>query len=157
MRHDSTVRDHLIELLEGGNAHLDFNAAVARLPAASRGARPAALNLTPWRLLEHMRLAQWDILEFSRRADHVSPPWPEGYWPTSDAPKDHAAWRCSVKAFRADLNAMIELVRSPTTDLFGPIPWGDGQTILREAMLVADHNAYHLGQMVTLRRLLHAW
>ena len=108
-------------------------------------------------LLEHLRLAQWDILEFSRNSKHVSPEWPEGYWPKTEAPPNSAAWNRSIEEFRKDLRAMEDLVANPKTDLFARIPWGDGQTILREALLLADHNAYHLGQFVDLRRLLGAW
>lgn len=151
------LREHLLQLLRGGNAHLDFDKAIAGLPARLRGARPAGVPHTPWRLLEHLRLAQWDILEFSRNPKHVSPPFPEGYWPGGDAPPDDAAWDKSVAAFRADLKAMQALVADPATDLFAKIPHGEGQTILREALLVADHNAYHLGQFVVVRRALGAW
>jgi len=108
-------------------------------------------------LLEHLRLAQWDILEFSRNARHVSPEWPKGYWPETEAPPSDAAWNKSIQQFRRDLKAMQLLVADPKTDLFAGIPWGDGQTILREALLVADHNAYHTAQLVDLRRLLGAW
>ncbi|MBD0372788.1 MAG: hypothetical protein ICV60_18230 [Pyrinomonadaceae bacterium] len=101
-----------------------------------------------------MRIGQWDILEFSRDAAHVSPPWPEGYWPAKDKEADEAAWNESVEAFRRDLEAIKRLVADPATDLFAPIEHGDGQTILREALLVADHNAYHLGVLVTLKRIL---
>jgi hypothetical protein len=104
-----------------------------------------------------MRIAQWDILEFSRNSRHVSPEWNKGYWPAGDAPPDAAAWEKSIAAFHADLQAMKDLVANPATDLFAPIPHGQGQTILREALLVADHNAYHLGQLVVVRRLLGAW
>jgi hypothetical protein len=155
--HVSALREHLLELLRGGSAHLDFDKAIANLPAALRGTRPAGLPHTPWRLLEHMRIAQWDILEFSRNPRHVSPAWPEGYWPKGDAPPDDAAWDRSVAAFRADLRAMQDLVADPATDLFARIPHGKGQTILREALLTADHNAYHLGQLVEVRRMLGAW
>jgi hypothetical protein len=108
-------------------------------------------------LLEHVRIAQWDILEFSRNPKHVSPDWPAGYWPPTEAPRSAAAWDKGVRQFRRDLRAMQELVERPQTDLFAPIPWGDGQTILREALLMADHNAYHLGQLVDLRRVLGVW
>ena len=151
------LRKHLIELLDGGQAHLDVEAAIADLPIAARGAKPAGLPHTPWRLLEHMRIAQWDILRFSIDPQHVSPEFPSGYWPEGDAPPDPGAWDRSVAAFRADLRAMKDLVSDPKTDLFTPIPHGQGQTVLREALLVADHNAYHLGQLVLLRRLLGAW
>jgi hypothetical protein len=153
----AALRDHLLYLLRGGGAHLDFDAAVADLPPNLRGAKPAGQPHTPWRILEHLRLAQWDILEFSRNPRHVSPPFPDGYWPAGDVPPDAGAWDKSVAAFRADLKAMQDLVADPATDLFAPIPGGQGQTVLREALLVADHNAYHLGQLVLLRRLLGAW
>jgi hypothetical protein len=153
----AALREHLLYLLRGGGAHLDFEKAIAGLPTELRGAKPASQPHTPWRLLEHMRLAQWDILRFSIDPHHVSPAFPEGYWPQGDAPADASAWQRSVDAFRADLRAMQELVANPATDLFTPLPHGEGQTILREALLVADHNAYHLGQFVLLRRLLGAW
>ena len=160
-RGDRALRRHLVDLLRGGKAHVEFDQAVAGLPAELRGAKPsavqAALPYSVWRLLEHMRIAQRDILEFSRNPKHVSPEWPDGYWPQGDAPPDDAAWDRSIKAFRADLKAMEDLVIDPSTDLFARIPHGDGQTILREALLVADHNAYHLGQIVAVRRMLGAW
>ncbi len=154
---DSALRQHLVELLRGGNAHLQFEAAIADLPPKLRGVKPKGLDFTAWRLLEHMRLAQWDILEFSRNSKYVSLEFPAGYWPKGDAPASDAAWKKSVAGFRADLKAVQKLVEDPAIDLFARIPWGDGQTILREALLVADHNAYHLGQLVMLRRLLGAW
>jgi hypothetical protein len=153
----AALREHLLELLRGGSAHLNFEKAVAGLPAKLRGAKPAGQPHTPWRLLEHMRIAQWDILEFCRNPDHVSPDFPDGYWPAGDAPPDVGAWDRSAAAFRADLRAMQELVADPATDLFAPLPHGTGQTVLREALLVADHTAYHLGQLVLVRRLLGAW
>lgn len=153
----AALRDHLVYLLRGGGAHLDFEAAVADLAPELRGAKPAGLPHTPWRLLEHMRIAQWDILEFCRDARHVSPEFPDGYWPAHDAPPDAHAWDRSLQAFRADLLAMQDLVADPATDLFAPISYGQGQTLLREALLVADHNAYHLGQLVVVRRLVGAW
>jgi len=157
MPDDTVLRQHLVELLRGRDAHVNFDTVIAGLPAKLRGAKPKGLPFTPWRLLEHMRIAQWDILEFSRNPKHVSPKFPENYWPKGDAPPDAAAWKASVESFRADLGAMQALVENPDTDLFAPIPHGQGQTILREAMLVADHNAYHVGQLVILRRLLGAW
>lgn len=151
------LREHLRELLGGSHAHLDFERAIAGLPAELRGARPPGLPHSPWQLVEHMRIAQWDILRFSVDPAHVSPEFPKGYWPEADEPPDPGAWDRSVNAFRADLRGMMDLVADPGTDLFAPIPHGQGQTILREALLVADHNAYHLGQLVTVRRLLGAW
>jgi hypothetical protein len=154
---DRTLREHLVYLLKGGGAHLTFDSAIADLPVELRGVKPPHVPHTPWRLLEHMRIAQWDILEFSRNRHHVSPKFPEGYWPTGDAPLSDKAWEQSAAAFRADLQALQDLVANPGTDLFAPIPQGEGQTILREALLVADHNAYHLGQLVVVRRALGAW
>jgi hypothetical protein len=154
---EASLREHLLELLRGGHAHLDFDKAIAGLPVELRGAKPPGLPHTPWRLLEHMRIAQWDILRFSVDPAHISPEFPDGYWPADDAPPDPEAWDKSVAAFLADLRAMMDLVSSPETDLFKSIHHGQGQTILREAMLVADHNAYHLGQLVVVRRLLGAW
>jgi hypothetical protein len=151
------LREHLLYLLGGGGAHISFEQTLANFPPELRGVRPAGLPFTAWRLLEHLRIAQWDILEFSRSAKHVSPEFPKGYWPETDAPPDDAAWERSVKAFDADLRATRRLVKNPSTDLDARIPHGAGQTILREALLVADHNAYHLGQLVLLRRLLSAW
>jgi uncharacterized damage-inducible protein DinB len=151
------LRDHLVELLGSNHAHATFEAAVRDLPAELRGRKPRAAQHTAWQLLEHLRIAQWDILEFSRKPKHVSPAWPDGYWPATPAPPDEAAWDKSVRRFRADLKAMQKLVANPASDLFAPLPHGDGQTLLREALLLADHNAYHVGQLVLLRRLLGAW
>ncbi len=154
---DKGLREHLLYLVRGGGAHVDFERAIGDLPVSLCGMRPTGLPFTAWRLLEHMRIAQWDILEFCRNPKHVSPKWPAGYWPEGDAPPDEAAWEKSVKAFRADLQVVENLVANPRTVLYEKIPHGTGQTILREALLVADHNAYHLGQIVMLRRLLGAW
>jgi hypothetical protein len=151
------LREHLLALLRWSDAHVDFDKAIAGVPAALRGAKPPGLPHTPWRLLEHMRICQWDILRFSIDPQHTSPEFPDGYWPKGDAPPDAGAWNESIAGFRADLQAMMDLVADPKTDLFTPLAHGDGQTILREALLLADHNAYHLGQLVTVRRLLGAW
>jgi hypothetical protein len=151
------LREHVLYVLKGGGAHAHFEAALKGLPAAMRGKKPRGAEHSPWQILEHMRLAQWDILEFSRDASHVSPPWPEGYWPETQAPPNDRAWSKSVRAFQADLESMCQLVADPSTDLFAKIPHGQGQTILREALLAADHNAYHLGEFVLVRRLLGAW
>ncbi len=154
---DNSLRKHLIYLLQDGGAHANFDAAVARFPPALRGTKPAGAEHTAWQLIEHLRIAQWDILEFSRNAAHVSPEFPAGYWPKTEAPPSGRAWNHSLRTFRADLQAMAELVKKPSTDLFAPIPHGNGQTVLREALLLADHNSYHLGQLIALRRLLNAW
>jgi len=155
--HDQSLREHVVYLLQGGGAHAKFEKVVADFPEKLRGKKVDQLPYTPWMLLEHMRLAQWDILEFSRNAKHASPDFPSGYWPKQDAPPTAKAWDDSIKTFRKDLKEMESLVQDPKTDLYAPFQWGEGQTVLREALLVADHNAYHLGQLVTLRRLLGAW
>jgi hypothetical protein len=157
MRNDKSLREHLLYLLKGDGAHADFEAAVKGLPADLRGKRPKGAAHSPWEVLEHMRIAQWDILEFTRNAKHVSPEFPGGYWPTALAPPNEKAWDKSADAFRSDLKTMTELIANESADLFAPIPHGEGKTILREALLVADHNAYHLGELVLLRRLLGAW
>ena len=154
---DRSLREHLVYLLTGGGAHVSFDAAVARFPASLRGARHPGVPYSAWEILEHLRIAQWDILEFSRNPKHVSPEWPAGHWPRSKAPSSARAWAQSIKAFKVDLLAMVKLVENPRTDLFARIPHGDGQTVLREALLVADHNSYHLGQLVLLRKMLKAW
>jgi hypothetical protein len=154
---DRQLRNHLIVLLAGGGAHVAFDRAIAELPGRLCGVRPDGVPHSPWRLVEHMRIAQWDILEFSRNPRHVSPDFPQGYWPDDDAPPNANAWDESLRRFRADLKAMQELVADPSVDLFAPIPHGDGQTVLREALLVADHNAYHIGQLVIVRRALGGW
>jgi len=154
---DMIVREHLLELLRGGQAHLDFDKATAAMPIELCGMKPTGLPFTAWRLVEHMRIAQWDILRFSSDPTHISPEFPAGYWPLTDAPPDLAAWNQSLAAFRSDLKAMMDLVADPITNLSTPLTHGQGQTILREALLIADHNAYHLGQLMLLRRLLGAW
>jgi hypothetical protein len=154
------MRKHVLYLLRGGGAHLGFDEAFDNLPVALRGVKPAGAAHTAWQLVEHLRIAQWDILEFSRNPQHVSPSFPEGYWPVSAAPPDDAAWERGVAGFRADLEAMCALVADPSRDLFAQLrhPQAKAEhTLLREALLVADHNAYHLGQLVLLRRLLNAW
>ena len=151
------LRAELDRVLSGKGAHADFDEAIADLPVALRGAKPAGQPHSAWELLEHLRIAQWDMLEFSRDAVHVSPEWPAGYWPASAAPPDAAAWDRSVAAFQADLKAMRKLVTDPSSDLFTPLAHGEGQSLLREALQMADHNAYHVGELVLLRRALGAW
>ena len=154
---DKALRDHVLHLLRGGGAHVAFEKAVADFPIQLCSAKLAGVPHTAWSLLEHMRIGQWDILEFSRNPKHVSPEYPAGYWPPPEAPPDETAWKKSVASFRKDLKAMQKLVANSKKDLFAKIPHGDGQTLLREALLVADHNAYHIGQLVTMRRLLGCW
>jgi len=151
---EQSLREHLLYLLGGGGAHVDFESTIADFPADKVHQKIDGLPYTAWQVLEHMRIAQWDILEFSRNSGYVSPKWPEGYWPAKDVAPGAGAWKEGVEKFRSDLEEMKALVADPETDLFARIPHGDGQTVLREALLVADHNAYHLGVLVTMKRLL---
>ena len=148
------LRQHLVNVLTKAEAHIDLESSLKDFPHELRGKKPEGSPHTPWQLLEHIRIAQWDILEFSKDARHKSPKWPDDYWPKTEAPPDDKAWDKSVKEILADLKAMTELVNDPKRDLFTALPHGDGQTLLREVLLVADHNAYHLGQIVLLRRIL---
>ncbi len=157
MPNDKSLHEHVVYLLKDGGAHVNFEKAVSGLPAALRGKRPKGAEHSPWEILEHLRIAQWDILEFSRDPKHKSPEWPSGYWPKTPTPPNEEAWDRSVQAFQRDLEALCQLVGDESTDVFAPLAHGDGQTILREALLAADHNSYHLGQMVLVRRLLGAW
>jgi DinB superfamily len=154
---DAALRQHLIELLKGAHAHATFKDAIEDFPSEIRGKRPKGAPHSPWEVLEHMRIAQWDILEFSRNPKHQSPKFPDGYWPSSPEPPDPKAWDRSVHSFCQDLQTLSALVADESTDLYAQIPGGDGQSILREALLAADHNSYHLGQLVLLRRTLGAW
>jgi hypothetical protein len=155
--HEGLLREKLVRALSSGEAHVSLDAALAELPVAQRGERPPGQPHTIWRLLEHLRLAQWDILEFSRDPRHVSPPWPEGYWPPADGPASEEEWLQSRTRYEAELAAFCALLADPGRDLFAAFPWGTGQTLLREALLLADHQAYHVGQVVLLRQLLGSW
>jgi len=155
---DSPLQKHLINLLSFEEAHVGLEEAVRGLAPELRGKKIKGAPHTAWQLVEHMRIAQWDILEFARNAKHVSPKFPEGYWPKSDAPPSEAAWKKSIASFRQDLEEMKKVVAEADEEqLYAPIPHGDGQTLLREALLLADHNSYHLGQLVMLRKMLGAW
>jgi hypothetical protein len=154
MKTIDSLRQHLINLLTKAEAHVDLESSLKDFPRELRGKKPEGAPHTPWQLLEHIRIAQWDILEFSKDARHKSPKWPDDYWPKTEAPPDDQAWDKSVKQVLADLEEMATLINDSERDLFAEIPHGDGQTFLREALLVADHNAYHLGQLVMLRRIL---
>ena len=153
---DENLRRHLLDHLEGRGAHVELVKAISGFPVQFRGSRVPDVTHTPWQLLEHIRIAQWDILEFCRDAGHVSPPFPDGYWPTSAVPPDAKAWDGAVDSFRTDLRTMQDLVLDPTTELFAGIPHGEGQTVLREALVLSDHNSYHLGQLMLVRRALEA-
>jgi hypothetical protein len=159
---DASIREHLVALLTQGNAHVTFDDAVKGLAPRFRGIRPQSahgplLPYSAWELLEHIRIAQWDILDFSRNPKYKAMKWPEGYWPKSPEPPTATAWDKSIKQVRSDLGEMVALIKNPKTDLYAKIAWGDGQTILREALLIADHNAYHVGELVAVRRALGAW
>ena len=157
MSHDKALRDDVLHLLRGGSAHVSFEKAIANLPEDLRGKKPRRAPYTPWQQLEHMRIAQWDILEYIRNPHHISPKFPDGYWP-GEAPPTRTAWAKSVKAFQADHQALQDLAADPATVLLARVPHDpQGPTILHELLLVADHNAYHLGQLIILRRLLGAW
>jgi uncharacterized damage-inducible protein DinB len=157
MPDDAVLRQHLVKLLKGGDAHVDFEHAMADFPAELRGKTPKWAEHSPWQLLEHLRIAQQDILDFSTNPDYKAKEWPKEYWPKTEAPPDAKAWDRSINGYCEDLKALCELVEDEKTDLFTRIPHGDGQTILREVLVVADHNSYHLGQIVLLRRELGAW
>jgi len=155
--HSKQLRKHLLEFLDGGGAHARFDDAVKDLPEKLRGVKPAQLPHSAWMLLEHLRIAQQDILEFSQNPKYKAPKWPDDYWPKTEAPPTATAWNKSIQQFRKDLKTMQDLVANAKTDLYARIAWGDGQTILREALLVADHNAYHIAQLIDVRRLLGCW
>jgi hypothetical protein len=156
MANPDPLRKQLVELLRMEGAHLSFDDAVADFPIKLRGVKPQGAPHTPWQLLEHLRIAQWDILDFSRNPDYEEMKWPDDYWPKTEAPPDAAAWDKSVEQFRRDLKAIEELLSDAGTDLTARIPHGTGQTLLREVLLVADHNSYHLGQLVFVRKMLEA-
>lgn len=157
MSADIALREHLVELLEGGHAHAPFDDVVAHFPPDRIGTRPEGAAHSAWEIVEHMRIAQNDILRFSLSADYISPEWPAGYWPAAAKPERGSEWDKSLTAFRKDLGEFVTLVRDPKQDLYKKFPWGSGQTLLREALLIADHNAYHLGELVVVRRLLGVW
>ncbi|NOW97094.1 DinB family protein [Mucilaginibacter sp. SG564] len=147
--------NELLHLLNGGNAHADLDRALKGLPANLRGVKPDKLPYSIWQLVEHIRIAQWDMLEFSKDGSHESPNWPDDYWPKETAPKSDEAWEKSIKQIELDRAEFIDLIK--TGDLFSKIPYGDGQTILREVLQAADHEAYHVAEIVMIRRLLGAW
>ncbi len=155
MAQQEILLTELEQLLRGGTAHAHLNDALKGLPAEQRGEKPYGLPYSIWQLVEHIRIAQWDMLEFSKDASHQSPKWPDEYWPEEAAPKDEEAWNQSLQQIEQDLKEMIELVKAG--DLYAPIPHGTGQNLLREALQVADHTAYHNAEIILLRRLLGSW
>lgn len=153
----SAVRKQLIDVLTGSQAHQSFDEAINDLPAKLRGVRPDKLPYSIWQLVDHIRIAQWDILEFSRDDTHQSPPWPEGYWSKDVAPPDAAAWEQALEQIRQDRAAFVTLLNDPQRNLYEPFSHGTGQNLLREALLIADHTAYHVGEIIIIRRLMNAW
>jgi hypothetical protein len=145
----------LEKLLNGGGAHVNLNEVIKDIPFGLLGERPHGLPYSIWQLVEHIRIAQWDMLEFSKNGLHESPKWPDEYWPTEPAPETEDQWKSSLELINKDLKEFIELVSQ--ADLYEPIPHGSGQNILREAFQIADHNAYHVAEIVVLRRLLGIW
>lgn len=154
---DASIREHLAGLLDASHAHAGWRDSFAGVPVKDRGAKPDGVPHTLWQLLEHIRIAQWDILEFSRNPKHVSPEFPSGYWPATEAPPSEKAWDESIAKIQRELKEMRELVLDPNTNLYSKLKHGTGQTILAEALLIADHSAYHTGQAVLIRRILGAW
>lgn len=149
------VKKQLLDLLRGGNAHMSFDEAVSGFPIKHINKKPPNVPYSFWHLLEHMRSVQWDILEFIRNPEHVSPDWPSGYWPPENNKAGKALWEKTIKDFRADLRAVTSLVRNAKTDFYGPIPHAKDYTIFREILLVADHNAYHIGEFIILRQVMN--
>lgn len=154
---DALLREQLIESLKKGNARVDLFSALKDFPEELAGKKPNGAPHSAWQLLEHIRIALNDLLVFSTDSNYVAPKWPDSYWPQEEAPANAGAWRASVKALRADLEAFVQLIRNPASNLYAPIPWGSGQTLLREALVAIDHNSYHVGQLVMLRQQLGAW
>lgn len=157
MSQDGPLREHLRKLLDWEDAHVDFDAAVEGMATEHRGSAPASIPFSPWQLLEHLRITQHDILDFCRNAAYRERAWPKEYWPASASPPADSAWDESVEQYRRDRDALKRLAADPALDLFARIPHGTGQTYLREILLVADHNSYHVGQLVLVRRGLGIW
>jgi uncharacterized damage-inducible protein DinB len=157
VKRDEALRAHLSKLLDWGDAHVGFDAAVKGIAPAVRGAVPEGFDHSPWQLVEHLRRAQHDILDFCRNPAYVEMSFPQDYWPPEPAPPSEAAWKQSIAAFRRDRGALQKLADDTAVDLFARIPHGTGQTYLRELLLVADHNAYHVGQLVAVRQALGDW
>ena len=157
MSSEDVVREQLLHLLRGGNAHMSFDQAIDDFPLEFINSKPSNVPYSPWQLLEHLRIAQWDILEFIRNRDHVSPAWPEGYWPAKDEEANSTRWQQTIQSFRSDMKALETIVENPGTDLYTDLPHAEGYTIFREILLVADHNAYHLGEFAILRQVMGTW
>ena len=157
MESESELRNQLLALLRGGNAHMGFDDAVANFPIEAINTNPPNVPYTPWHLLEHLRITQWDILEFIRNPSHVSPKWPEGYWPSKQKQADQTEWVETIRKFKADLTDLEEIVRDPATNFTADLPHAAGYNVLREIQLVCDHNAYHIGEFCILRQVMGTW
>ena len=157
MDKDRIIREQLIALLDGGNSHMDFEGVIADFPLQFINSKAPGVPYSPWHFLEHMRIAQWDILEFIRNPAHVSPDYPEGYRPRADEIADEARWHKTIKDFKADLRELQNMVVDPGTDLYSPIPHARDYTIFREILVVADHNGYHIGELAMLRQVMDLW
>jgi uncharacterized damage-inducible protein DinB len=153
----SALREQLVKLLSWEEAHASFDAAVANLPAEKRGTAPAGLPYSPWQLLEHLRISQHDILDFCLNPAYQEMSWPKDYWPSAASPQSADAWTASIEQFRRDRSGLEALARDESIDLNARIPHGTGQTYLRQLLLAADHAAYHIGELIVVRRLLGAW
>ena len=154
---DRALREQLVKFLSGGEAHAEFKDVLNDFPVAARGAVPKGAEHSAWQELEHIRIALHDLLDFSTNPNYVAMKWPDDYWPKEAAPKNDAAWEASVRAVKKDIADFEKLVGDPESNLYATIPWGEGQTLLREVLLAGQHTSYHLGQIVLLRKLLGAW
>lgn len=157
MENDATVREHLLSLLKGGNAHMTFPDAVANFPKDSMNVVFPNGTYTPWHLLEHIRRTQWDILDFIQNTDYQSRSWPDDYWPGKNEKASIIEWNKTISQYKKDLTSLQKIVENPKTNLYEKIPHGDGQTVLREILLVADHLSYHLGEFAIIRQVMGTW
>lgn len=157
MNTDKQLRDQLVQMIAGEHAHVSLDNALKGIPQKATGIRPDRVPYSVWQLAEHIRITQWDIVKFSSDPEHISPPWPVGYWPEKEAPEDPQAWKQCLASIRKDREMMIEMILDPETDIMKPFPYGDGQNLLREALLIIDHTSYHTGEIIVVRRLLGIW
>ncbi|MGZ4049821.1 MAG: DinB family protein [Bacteroidia bacterium] len=153
----STLIENIVDLIEKGNAHVSLDNALKNIPFSLLGEKPGNLPYSIWQIVEHIRIAQWDIIEFSRNAKHISPKWPDGYWPKKAAPKSKEEWNKCIEQIHADRKSFIELIKHAGDNLYEPFEYGSGQSLLKEALVLADHNSYHTGEIIIIRRLLNAW
>ena len=157
MPSDELIRNHLVWLLQGGDAHMTFMETISGFPLDRRGELFPNGSYSAWALLEHLRITQWDILDFITNSDYKNLQWPKEYWPAQDKQATTEDWHTTIAKFEKDMKALVSIVEDPTTDLYSPIAHGSGQTILREVLLVADHNAYHIGELAIMRQVMGTW